>query len=307
MFDLLVLGGSAAGIAAAIYAARRKLNLKLLTADWGGEIATTGLIENYPGYSKISGFELTQNLKEQLTHHQVPTEEGVFIQKIEKKGDYFLITAKTLKEDGLSYQAKAVIIATGVHPRPLGVPGEKEFFHRGITYCAVCDAPLFKNKIVAVVGGGNSALESALMLGKIASQVYLLNRNPEFQGETVLIDKVKNHTKIEIIYRAGVKKITGGKVVSNLEYEDLQTKEAKKINVQGVFVHIGWIPNSDFIDWVKKNRTGEIMVDRTGTTNVPGVFAAGDVTDIPYKQIVVAAGMGALAALSAIDYLNKKK
>lgn len=305
MFDLLILGGSAAGVTAAIYAARRKLNLQLITSDIGGEIATTGEIENYPGYTKISGFELTQKLKEQLAYHQVPIKEGVFAQKIEKKNGYFLVTAKNLKEEDLSYQAKAVIIATGVHPRPLNVPGEKEFFHRGVTYCAVCDAPLFKNKTVAVVGGGNSALESALMLGEIAAKVYLLNRHPEFRGETVLIEKAQNHPKIEIICQAETKKISGEKNVSGLEYENLKTKELKTISIQGIFVHVGWMPNSNFIDWVEKNKAGEIAVNQAGETNVPGIFAAGDVTDIPYKQIVVAAGMGALAALAAIDYLNK--
>lgn len=306
MYDLLILGGSAAGVTAAIYAARRNLSLKLITNDIGGEIATTGEIENYPGYNKITGFELSQKLKEQLDYNKVNIDSGFLVQKIDKEKNYFTVLAKNLSGEERSYQAQSIIIATGVHPRQLGVPGEEKFFHRGVTYCAVCDAPLFKNKTVAVVGGGNSALESALMLGELATKVFLLNRNPEFQGETVLIDKVKNHPKIEIIYNVQTQKILGEKTVSGLEYKNLKTEELETIQIQGVFVHIGWLPNADFIDFVAKNKSGEIMVDRAGATNVPGLFAAGDVTDIPYKQIVVAAGMGALAALAAIDYLNKK-
>lgn len=306
MFDLLILGGSAAGVTAAIYAARRKLNLKLITNDIGGEIATTGEIENYPGFAQVTGLALAQKFREQLKHNNVAMAEGSFVQKIEKKGNHFAVTTKNFSDQEQIDEVKSIIIATGVHPRSLGVPGEKEFFHRGVAYCAVCDAPLFKNKTVAVIGGANSALESALMLGEIAARVYLLNRKPEFRGETVLIEKVKNHPKIEIIYQAVPKKISGEKNVSGLEYENLQTKELDTIPVQGIFIHIGWKPNSDFVDFAEKNTAGEIKVGRTGETNVPGLFAAGDVTDIPYKQIVVAAGMGALAALSAIEYLNKK-
>lgn len=306
MYDLLILGGSAAGVTAAIYASRRKLNLKLITPELGGEIATTGVIENYPGYSKITGFELSQKLKEQLDYNKVEVDSGFLVQKIDKEKNYFTVLAKNLSGEELYYQAKSVIIATGVHPRQLGVPGEKEFFHQGVTYCAVCDAPLFKNKTVAVVGGGNSALESALMLAELATKVFLLNRGSEFKGETVLIEKVQAHPKIEIIYQAETKKILGGQTVNALDYENLKTKELKTIQIQGVFVHIGWLPNADFIDFAAKNKSGEIMTDRAGATNVPGLFAAGDVTDIPYKQIVVAAGMGALAALAAIEYLNTR-
>ncbi|HBX16441.1 MAG TPA: thioredoxin-disulfide reductase [Candidatus Magasanikbacteria bacterium] len=305
MHDLIILGGSAAGVTAAIYAARRQLDIKLIAGDIGGEIATTDIIENYPGYVKVGGLELAEKFKEQLKYNNVSVDEGWLAKKIEKKDNYFVVTAKNFSDKEKTYETKTVIVATGVHPRHLGVPGEKELFHRGVTYCAVCDAPLFKNKIVAVVGGGNSALESALMLGEIAAQVFFLNRNPQFKGEAVLIEKVKKHSKITVLTRATTQKILGEKSVTGVEYEDA-AGQTQQITVNGIFVHVGWEPNADFIDLVKKNTKGEIMVDQNSATDVPGIFAAGDVTDTAYKQIIVAAGMGATAALSAVNFLNKK-
>lgn len=305
MHDLIILGGSAAGVTAAVYATRRKLNLKLITNDIGGEIATTDIIENYPGYPKVGGLELAEKFREQLKYNNVPMEEGWLVKKIEKKDNHFIITAKNFSGEEKTYEAKAVIVATGVRPRPLGVPGENELFHRGVTYCAVCDAPLFKNKIVAVVGGGNSALESALMLGEIASQIFLLNRNPQFKGETVLIEKVNKHPKITVLTQSKTQKILGEKNVTGLEYEDADG-QTQQITVNGVFIHAGWEPNTDFIDFVKKNDRGEIMVDKNCATDAPGVFAAGDVTNTTYKQIIIAAGMGATAALSAVEFLNRE-
>lgn len=305
MFDLIILGGSAAGVTAAVYAARRKLDIKLITNDIGGEIATTDIIENYPGYSTVGGLELAEKFREQLKHNNVPIDEGWLAKKIEKKDGNFAVTAKNFSNEEKTYETKTLIVATGVHPRHLDVPGEKELFHRGVTYCAVCDAPLFKNKIVAVVGGGNSALESALMLGEIAAQVFLLNRNPQFKGETVLIEKVKNHPKITTITQAKTQKILGEKNVTGIEYQNAEG-QTQTIAVNGIFIHAGWEPNADFIDFVKKNERGEIVVDKNCATDMPGIFAAGDVTDTSYKQIIIAAGMGATAALSAVEFLNKK-
>lgn len=304
MFDLLILGGSAAGITAAIYAARRKLNFKLITPDLGGEIATTQEIENYPGFAKITGVELVQKFREQLMANQAPLAEGLAAQKVEKNGEFFKVITKDFSGQTQILEVKTVLIATGVKPRHLGAPGEEEFFHRGVTYCAVCDAPLFKNKIVAVIGGGNSALGSALMLAEIAAKIYLLNVDPGLKGETVLIEKVEKNPKIEIFSSAVVEEILGDKIVTGLKFKD-KNGESKTLEVKGVFIHIGWTPNADFIDFVKKNEKGEIIADRAGITSAPGIFAAGDVTDTPYKQIVIAAGMGAAAALSVVEYLNK--
>lgn len=305
MLDLVILGGSIAGVTAAVYGQRRNLNLKLITPEIGGEIATTTEIENWPGENSISGWDLSQKLHQQLNYNKIPFDLGWSATKIEKTTQGFAITIKNLSGEEKKEEAKAVLVATGAKPRLLGVEGEKEFFHKGVTYCATCDAPLFKNKITTVIGGGNSALTSALMLAEIASEVTILNINAEFRGESVLIDKVKNHAKIKILAEVKVQKINGEKMVQSLDYSDKQ-EVSHNLPTQGIFVNIGLQANADFIDLVEKNPWGEIKTDRAGRTNIPGFFAAGDVTDLPYKQIVIAGGSGSLAALSAIDYLNQK-
>jgi len=305
MLDLVILGGSIAGITAAVYGKRRNLNLKVIAPEVGGEIATTTDIENWPGENRISGTDFSQKIHDQLKYNKVDFNLGYTVTKIEKIDGGFSLTIKNLPGEEKKEEARAVIIATGARPRHLNIEGEKEFFHKGVTYCATCDAPLFKNKVTAVIGGGNSALTAALMLSEIASEVYILNVNPEFRGETVLIDKVKNNPKIKILSEVKTQKIIGEKMVQALEYLDKEGK-AQTLPVQGVFVNIGLQANADFVDLVEKNKYGEIVTDRAGRTSLPGIFAAGDVTDVPYKQIVIAAGMGCSAALAAIDFLNQK-
>jgi len=305
MLDLLILGGSIAGSTAAVYAARRKLDLKLIAPEMGGEIATTKEIENWPGINNISGAEFTQKIKEQLKYNNVPIELGIYAIAVEKKDNFFLVRAKNFAGTDLVYETKTVIIATGAKPKELGAHGEKEFFHRGVTYCATCDAPLFKNKVVVVAGGGNSAISSALMLGEIASQVYIINIHQEFKGETILIEKIKNHPKIKIISEAAIQKINGEKNVTSIDYKN-KVGEIINLPTQGVFIHAGLRSNADFVTLVEKNQRGEIVADNVGRTSIPGIFAAGDVTNVAYKQIVVAAGMGCSSALAAIDYLNQK-
>lgn len=304
MHDLIVLGGSISGVTAAIYATRRKLDVVLITPDFGGEIATTSDIENWPGENKISGLALSQKLEEQIKYNNTPTLLGQRAVKIEKKETSFNLQTENLSGEKFNYEAQAIIVATGTEPQHLNIPGEKEFFHKGVTYCATCDAPLFKNKAVAVIGGGNSALTSALMLGEFATQVFLLNVNLEFKGETVLIEKVKSHSKIKILTGVTATEILGEKTVSGLEYTE-QNGEIQTLEVRGIFVHIGLKPNTDFIDFVEKTPRGEIKTDRVGHSSAPGILAAGDVSDVPYKQIIIAGGLGATAALAAIDYLNK--
>lgn len=305
VYDLVILGGSAAGASAAIYAARRKLNFVLLSGDIGGEIAVSGIIENYPGYTSVTGAELSAKLREQLEYNQVPMELGMLAENLKKEDEIFKITAKNLSGEIKSYEARSVLVTTGVKPRRLKVPGEDEFERKGVTWCAICDGPLFKNKMVAVIGGGNSALDAALMMGEIASQVYLINKNPAFKGERVLIDKALVHPKIKIIYEAKTTKILGDKMVTGLEYEENKTKKIQKLDVQGVFINIGYFSNSGFVAEVNKNAGGQIITNQAGETNIPGLYAAGDVTDVPYKQIAIASGMGVLAVLSAVDYINK--
>src|SRR3989339_1520154 len=301
MFDLVIIGGSAASTAAGIYAARRRLKLKMVCKEFGGEVATSGEILNYPGMTETEGFALTAKFKEHLKYNEVEPEEGVTVTGIVKKGEgNFEVFGRKI-DTPVSYQAKAVIVATGVHPRHLGVPGEDVFYGKGVTYCTTCDGPLYKNKKVVTIGGGNSALESALMLAEIASHVTLLNKNDKFKGEQVLIDKVSHSPKIEVLYQAQTKSIAGEQFVKKVIYEDKKSQTEKSVATDGVFVHIGLIPNSDFIPAaVKKTPLGEIEINMKAQTSVPGFFAAGDVTNVPYKQIAIATGQGVTATLSAV-------
>lgn len=303
MFDLLIIGGSIAGTTAAVYAARRKLNFKLISSDLGGEVALSGEIENWPGISHTDGFTLAEQLKSQLAYNQVPIDEGFAVQKLERWQNHWRATAVSLSGETRTYEAVAVIVATGVKPRHLGVPSESELYHHGVTYCTVCDGPLFKGKITATIGGGNSALESGLMMAGIATHVFVINKNPAFKGEQILIDKLSKTPNVEIIYSAKTQKIEGEKHVTGVTFMDA-SGASRTVEVQGVMVHIGNTPNSGFME-CGKDSLQQIVVDSLCKTDQPGLFAAGDVTNTPYKQIVVAAGMGCTAALAAIEYINR--
>ncbi len=327
-FDLIIIGGSAAATAAGIYAARRNLNFKIIAKSFGGEVATSGEIANWPGIIKTDGITLTQQFREHLESYKVQIEEGVEVEKITKMQDgTFCIATKKGKastmasdkvfatsdgepvepESKCDYIAKSVVIATGVHPRELNISGEKEYRNKGVSYCTVCDGPLFAGKVVAIIGGGNSALESALMMADIASKVCVVNKNTEFNGEQILIDNLKSKKNVEIIYNANTSQILGNEFVTGLKYLDNNGSE-QKLMVDGIFVHIGMVPNANFVPpEVEKNQAGEIVVDKNCQTNIPGFYAAGDVTDVPYKQIVISAGQGCIATLSAVNYLNKLK
>ncbi|OGH74054.1 MAG: hypothetical protein A3C90_03060 [Candidatus Magasanikbacteria bacterium RIFCSPHIGHO2_02_FULL_51_14] len=314
ILDLLIIGAAAAGPAAAVYASRRRLNFVVVSKDVGGEVALSGEIENWPGIIHTDGIELADMFAKQMKHYKVPVDEGLEVTGITPEKNVHIIRAK----DGLgkekTYKTKTVIVASGIHPRELGIPGEKKLKGKGVTSCTVCDGPLFAGKVTATIGAGNSALESALMMGDIAKKVYLITKYPNTKetqggfprGEAILIEKVKALKNVEIVYNASTKEILGEKVVSGLRYDNGDIKE-HALDVEGVMVHIGNIPNSDFVTCVAKNELKEIKVDTLCRTNCPGVFAAGDVTDVPFKQIAIAAGHGVTAALSAIDYINKWK
>lgn len=324
LFDLIIIGGSAAATSAGIYAARRNLNFKIITKEFGGEVATSGEIGNWPGDGMTDGITLAEKFRNHLKMYDVDVEEGVEVVKITKQEDgTFCITAKTGSEpkmasemmpDGQNgamkcdYVAKAVIVTTGVHPRELGVPGEKEFRNKGVSYCTVCDGPLFGGKVTTVVGGGNSALEAGLMLADIANKVYVINKNAFFKGDDVLINKLSSmKEKVEIIYEAKTSEIIGDKLVTTIKYKDKQGAE-HELKTDGIFVHVGNIPNSLLVpDNVEKNKFGEIKVNTRCETNISGLYAAGDVTDVAYNQIVIAAGQGCIAVLSAVEYLNRLK
>ena len=305
MFDLIIIGGSAAATTAGVYAARRGLNFVILTKEFGGEVATSGEIENWPGIAHTDGLSLSDQFKAHLTANHVTPQEGAWVSAVTKQTDgTFLVSADV---DGVKkeYTAKAVIVATGVHPRELGVPGEKEYRNKGVTYCTTCDGPLFTDKITTIVGGGNSALESALMLADIAKQVYVINKNDKFKGEQVLIDKLVAKPNVKIIYSAKTTEVKGEQLVTGIVYTDSSGAQ-QEIKTDGVFVHIGMVPNSELVSAdVAKNPFGEIIVDANCATSVSGLFAAGDVTTTPFKQIVIAAGQGCIATLSAVQYINR--
>ncbi len=311
MLDLIIIGGSAAGSNAAIYCARRKLNFKVVAMDLGGEVALSGEVNNWLGILSIQGFELSQKFSEHVKSYGVDIDEGWRVEQIIPIKKHYKIVAKNGNNEERTYETKSIIIATGIHPRHLEIPGEKEFYQKGVTYCTVCDGPLFKNKITATIGSGNAALESALMMTGIAQKVYLLSKfanTPETnggfpKGEAILIEKVKALPNVEIIYEASTAAVVGEKMVIGLKYQ-VGKNPTQELSAQGVMVHIGQIPNSQFIDKVKKNKIGEIMIDEKCRTNRRGIFAAGDVTNVAYKQIGIAAGQGIIAALAAIEYIN---
>ena len=308
MYDLIIIGGSAAATTAGIYAVRRGLKFKIISKDLGGEVATSGEIGNWPGDGMTDGIALADKFRKHLEQYKVDMKDGIEVESVKKQDDgSFLVNTKS----GQTYSAKTTIITTGVHPRSLNVLGEKEFRNKGVSYCTTCDGPLFGGKIVATVGGGNSALESGLMLADIAAKVYVLNKNPQFKGDNVLIENLKKKQNVEIIYNANTIEILGDQFVTALKYNDNSPAgkgNTQEVKVDGIFVHIGMVPNSGIVpEEVEKNQFGEIIVNANCETNIPGLYAAGDVTNVPFKQIVIAAGQGCIATLSAVQYLNRRK
>jgi alkyl hydroperoxide reductase subunit F len=300
MYDVIIVGAGPAGITAGIYAARKHLKTLVVSKDVGGMAAWSSDVENYTGYQFISGPELVQKFEHHLESYDVELKENEDVLEVMKEGDVFQVRTN----DDMFY-GRTVILATGRLPRTLNVPGEKEFEKKGVTYCANCDAPLFKNKDVAVIGGGNSALDAALMLMKIANKITVLTNNTKFDGDPIMAEKVAEAHNTDIVYGAKVKEIKGDKFVTGLVYE-ADGKEST-IPVDGVFIEIGAMPSSGYCTIVAKEKNGEIVVDKENITNVPGLFAAGDVTDVFEKQIIIAAGEGAKAALKAFEYLAKRR
>ena len=303
MYELIIIGGGPAGMTAAVYAARKKINTLLISGDIGGQGLTTWLVENYMGYQFIEGRELMQKFEEQVK--QFPTDVKVEVGKRAERLSRVDGGFEVKTDRGETYQAQAVILATGKRPRQLNVPGEKELLGRGVTYCAICDGPLFADVKVAVIGGGNSALEAADDMVKIADHVYLISLTP-LTGDQILINKVKSAGNLTIFLEHEVLEIKGKNSVEGIRIQDLKSQKEKELEVGGIFVEIGLTPNSDLVkELVTLNRLGEIEVNCGNETGVSGFFAAGDVTSVPDKQIVVAAGEGAKAALQAHRYLQR--
>ncbi len=286
---------------AVVYAARKKLRTLLTSQDLGGQPNATAGIENYMGYQFIEGPELMQKFEEQVKKFPIDVKIGQGVSNLSQISRGFEV--RTGGDE--TYQAKAVIVATGKRPCPLNVPGEEKLSGKGVTYCAICDGPLFTDMKVAVIGGGNSALEAASDMVKIASHAYLVSLTP-LTGDPILIDKLKKANNLMIFLEHEVLEIEGGNFVERIRIRDLKSGQKKELDVGGVFVEIGLIPNSEFVKRVVTlNHLEEIEVNCANETGVPGLFAAGDVTSIPEKQIVVAAGEGAKAALQAYHYLQR--
>jgi len=303
LYDVIIIGGGPAGLSAAIYAARKVLKTLLVSKDIGGQMVWTYDVDNYLGFSHIETADLIAKFEEHVEKYGVEKRIGVKVKALELTGKM----KKVITSDGKAYLARTVIIATGKHPRPLNVPGEKEWIGMGVAYCATCDAPLFADLDVAVAGGGNSALGAAIDLIKVARKVYVVSLTP-LTGDRILQDQVIRAAKAEVFTEHKILRILGDSGVTGLEMESLKTGEARTIDVQGVFVEIGLLPNSELvIDTLETNRTGEIVIDSRCHTGVSGVFASGDVTDVPFKQVIVAAGEGAKAALSAYDYIINQR
>ena len=303
-FDIAIVGGGPAAISAAIYTARKGLDIVLIGEKLGGQVAETMDIENMISVPSTTGARLTNDLKEHVGQYSLKIREGVSVTKIEPG------PVKTLAlSTGEKLEATAVIIATGANWRELNIPGEKERIGSGVAYCPHCDGPFFKDKDIAVVGGGNSGIEAALDLSGIAKSVTLLEFMPELKADAILVDRAKQRANISLLTNVEcLEVLSQSEKVSGLRYTDRDTLENIDLEVSGIFVQIGLIPNSTFLPTeIEVNEHGEIVVNQKGETSVDGIFACGDVTTVPYKQIVIAMGDGANVALATAEYVTSRQ
>jgi alkyl hydroperoxide reductase subunit F len=299
LYDVIIIGGGPAGLSAAIYTSRKVLKTLLISKSIGGQVADAYEIENFLGFSQIETADLIAKFDEHVDNFGIEKLIGTGVTSLELTGKIKKVTTSI----GKIYHTKTVIIATGKRPRPLNVPGEKELIGKGVAYCSTCDAPLFAGTDVAVIGGGNSALEAVIDLDKVANKIYMISLTP-LTGDQILQERVNNSRKVEIHIKYDTLQIVGDSAVKGLEIKSLETGKLKRLDVEGVFIEIGLLPNSDLvIDTLETNRQGEIVIDDMCRTGISGVFACGDVTNIPFKQVIIAAGEGAKAALSASAYL----
>ncbi|MEM0465380.1 MAG: FAD-dependent oxidoreductase [Candidatus Pacearchaeota archaeon] len=305
IYDLIIIGAGPAGITAGIYAARRKINFLIISKNIGGQMSYSSDVENYPGFHFISGVDLTQKFKQNMRDYNINVKFEEVIDIVKKNKMFIVKTSENF------YETYSVIIASGKSSKKLNVPGEDKFLGRGVSYCAICDAIFFKDKDVAVIGGRNSAFDACLILSKYARKIYLLDEAKKLSGEPFLRDKVLNDKKVTYISEVRIVEIFGDKNVNGIKF--LKNKKYIDISVQGVFIEIGLIPNVSFAKIIEKNKNNEIKIKRTtksfeeNMTSVKGIFAAGDVTDVPSKQIIIAAGEGAKAALACFNYIDRIK
>lgn len=299
IYDLIIIGGGPAGMTAAVYSLRKGLKTAIVTYDIGGQMLETFSIENYMGFRFIEGNNLVNKFASQIKQFELALLQGVYVTGIRKEEKIFYINTNNSK----TYKARAVIIAAGKSYRKLGVKGEAEFTGRGVSYCATCDVPLYRDKRVVVVGGGNSGVEAAIELAKISKFVTVLQRGNNLTADKMLIRQLEQFNNKEIRLNAEVLEIIGDDRVKSIRFKE--NGQEKILDTDGVFVEIGLIPNTGFIkDFLRLNKYGEIPVDEFCRTEIEGCFGAGDISSVPEKQIIVAAGEGAKAALSAYRFLT---
>lgn len=297
MYDLVIVGGGVAGLGAAIYAKRFGMNVLVLSDFFGGTITKTHLVENYPGFASVTGLELAESIIDHVksTEAEMRPEK---VESIEKTDAGF--TVKTAKE---SYVAHTVLLATGTHHKKLGAPGEAEFTNKGVSYCATCDGPFFRGKVVAVVGGSDSAVKESLLLSEFAKHVYVIYRGKEVRPEPINKKRMEANPKIEVIAESNVIEIIGDGTLKKVKLDT-----GKEVDLEGLFIEIGRIPQTDLAKdlGVEMNNKGEIKIDTFSNTNVPGFYAAGDVTDTEWKQAIVGVAEGVKASYSAYNYISAK-
>lgn len=303
-YDVIIIGAGAAGLTAGIYCSRKKLRNAIISIDIGGQTNLTNHIENYPGVGLTSGIELMQKFADDARKFGT---EFIMAQasKLERidDGKFNIGTA-----DGKAYSSRSVILTFGAMPKLLGIPGEDKFFGRGVSTCTTCDAPFFKGKVTAVVGGGNSAVEGALELSTISSKVYLIHRRSEFRADPISVDKLAKAANLELVLDTQVQEVVGDKKVGAIKVVNSKTGLAREIPLDGLFIEIGHVVKTDFLKpLIQTNEKNEVIIDLNNKTNVPGVFAAGDITTVPFKQTVISAGEGAKAALECYKYLTGGK
>lgn len=297
-YDVLVVGGGPAGASAAIYAARKGIRTGIVAERFGGQVMDTMGIENFISVKRTEGPKLVASLEEHVKEYDIDVMNLQRAKRLEKKE---LIEVEL--ENGAILKSKSVIVSTGARWRNVGVPGEAEFKNKGVAYCPHCDGPLFTGKDVAVIGGGNSGIEAAIDLAGIVNHVTVLEFMPELKADAVLQERLNSLPNVTVLKNVQTKEITGTDKVNGISYIDRETEEVHHVELQGVFVQIGLVPNTDWLGETVERVRGEIVTDKHGATNVPGVFAAGDCTNNPYKQIIISMGSGANAALGAFDYL----
>ena len=314
LYDIIIIGGGPAGVAAAVYTARKRLRTLLIAEEFGGQSIVSDDIQNWIGEAHISGFDLAQKFEAHARAFpdmvDIKTERATEVRSIKCDTRSRICDFEVKTEQGNVYEGKVVILAAGARRRKLGVPGEEKFNGKGVAYCSTCDAPLFGGKKVAVAGGGNAGLEAAQDLFPYASEVWILERNGSLRGDQVTQEEIKKNPKFKgAIFHAAITEITGEQFVKGINYKDIETGEEKTLAVDGLFVEIGSIPNSEMVkDLVERDQYGQIKIDsKHASTSHPGIFAAGDITDDPYKQNNISAGDAVKAALAAYAYLLKRE